>query len=200
MKPERAKNIWTYMVSARRFKLGVILMILAVLLSFISIYISIETVTQTYEWDAAEDEYLEPVNLYSPYRALSNNLSVSYYNGENATATVVVLGEDIDYDNPLHNFTVMGGESRELTLQENATFIKPYFEHGKMEMEYTVEYLSYPYALLFIPAIVLSFSGIIFIYGSYSNALDHMAEDIDRMDLPFHDYRSPVEEKEGKER
>lgn len=185
------------MVSTRRFKLGVIMMLLAVLLSFISIYITVEAVTQTYDWDAAEDQYLEPIRLYSPYGALSNNLSVSYYNGENASATVVVLGPDIDYDNPLHNFTLRSDDTTDLTLHENATFLKPYFDEGYMEMEYTVEYQSHPYSLLFIPAIVLSFSGIIFIYGSYSIALDRMAEDVDRMDLPFHDYRSPVDDEEG---
>ncbi len=203
MDKDKTKSVWTYMISSKNFKFGFIIMVLAVLLSFASIYVTVATVTQTYTWEAEEDDYhvYEPLWLYTAYEPKNNTLSVYYNNGVNHTAEIFIFTEG-EYEDPIHNFSLESGATKNMVIQEDAVRIVPYFEKGSLHLEYTIEYYSFPYSLLAIPAMVLTIIGIILVYRSYVDSLGQMIHDLGENVINkgnIDDYTSPVADQGNQE-
>ncbi len=172
---KRKPNIWKYLLGTRKFWYGFLIMVLAVLLSFASIYRTIDTYTQEVTWENGDqDNY---IGLFSAQEVKENNMHLSYRGSETIN---IIIYDGMDPDNELLNETLPpGGEySGEISSDAHTLIVRDY-STGVFEMRYTVRYYTHPYSSLSIPALLMVFIGLYFINKGYQDALDTMVEDLE---------------------
>ncbi len=174
---DSSPNVWRYLIGTRQFWFGFLAMILAVILSFASIYPSLETRETVMEFHGSSD--IKYARIAVPYNAITNELHLTYVGEGNIR---IVIREDLDLDKPpMERFTMNSPtDERYLDLPTDANwlFIEDFTGPGVVVMEHNVEYTGYPYSLLFIPAVILLIYGLFLINKGYKGALDLMVHDM----------------------
>ncbi len=137
---------------------GLILLILALMMSFVATY----TVSREKTWDyvLGKGEHVLAGEGLEGVTVLSRVLEV---NAENAT--LVVITEDMNYTIS-NNRTVLSLDS-DPTLR---------VENGKIICSYTVKWLEYPYSYISFPAFVLAIMGSYFAFRGYISFLGSLRE------------------------
>ncbi len=196
----RKPNLWRYLIGTRKFWYGFLIMLLAVLLSFASIYRTVQTDVQSYTWDGeTENNY---VNLIWRQDVQTNNMYLHYRGYE--TVNIIITDEVLGREDPLHNIRLQAGDEFNEEISPRAQWlIIEDFTHfeGEFEMEYTVEYYAQPYSILSLFALAMVFLGLYFISQGYQVALDNLVEDMrkaeERKGDELEDYKPPIMRKKG---
>ncbi len=186
-------NIWQYLIRNRKFQICFVLLVIAVLLSFASIYRGTNVITQEVRIDGTEDTYANYLFLNQPSEIISNNLRIEYVEwDEPENITLKLRGEGID-DDPI---PLQPGEVFEDSIDHNYTRVTgniPELEGKIVEIEYTVEHYDYPYYHLSLIAVIIIIGGIYLLAKGYRESLEALIMDLrkERYDDQMSDYKPP---------
>lgn len=182
------------LMSDRRFRYGLLALILGPVLAFASINVDVTTVNEagTYEW--SEDGMGKVVILPRVLDSLTNELEL-YFESE-STASITIVIEDISM-NETQRFDVYSHEGPyHFKLETNSRYmIIPHGTeyHGSvLEYDYTLEFYHQPYALLSLPAMASTVIGIYLIYSAQAIGLTvHFREESEDTGPQEKDYTPP---------
>lgn len=142
-------------------KIGVLLVLIAVLLSIISITNDVGTTTN--------EGVLEPDDsfYYIEWKesVINSTLDVKFVIDENSTDTKTATLNVTDRDfNNLQTINISDSEKKEIEIDTQARYIFPEFSEGEVQYTHEIVYYYQPYRLLSIPALILTIIGLVFSY------------------------------------
>jgi len=182
-------------------------MILAILLSFGSIYRTSGEHIQEVRW-SEDDETDRSVRLFHRGEIYYNNLHLHFVESESDENIFIRIYGRLDAadqeDNRLHNISVGQGEQRNQEIDSEARWVIPgRYDNGEfvgldegdvVDMEYTVRYYHYPYYPLALVALIAVAGLIYLLTRAYQDAYDKMVEDFEKVKME-EDYIPPQDKK-----
>ncbi|MFO8109984.1 MAG: hypothetical protein R6U17_05620 [Thermoplasmata archaeon] len=175
-------NTWKYLIHTPKFWYGFLAMLLAVLLSFASIYPTIETRTVAQEWERTDGDDMadNSFKLFRPSEIVGNNLYLFYEGDDSINITIYDSNwEHLDDE----ELTSTNNEYEEEIGRDASWLIFENFDQGKLQMEHMVEYRAQKYSFLAVIALLMTLVGMYLISKGYQTALDRMVEDLRYTDV-----------------
>ncbi|MFO7991872.1 MAG: hypothetical protein R6U61_06235 [Thermoplasmata archaeon] len=145
--------------------IGIVLILLAVLLSFISI--TNDIIHSTEEGVIKDGGYYfldyrdEAVNSTMNIEYVVNQNNTHNNTIENKTAAVNITDEHF---NTLHTLNMSADEKKSIDIDNNARYITANFSEGEIHYEHKIVFPYQPYRLLSIPALLMTMMGIVLFY------------------------------------
>lgn len=154
-------KVRNFLTRYKLLKMGMLLILLAVLLSFLSITNEIGEMTEQGIIDDGGYYYIE-------WRdgAINSTMKIEYvvdHNNtiENKTATINITDENF---NNLHSINVSAEVEKSIEIDNSARYITADFPDGGIHYEQRIVFNYQPYRLLSIPALLMTMIGIVLFY------------------------------------
>lgn len=171
-------KITNKMISMDKRKLSVLIIAIAFVLAFTSIEVekkesSIEGNIIKYPENDTYNKYFVILPKYLD--EIDNTLFLSYSSNNSVNATINIKDHDGDI---LRNVTISTDESENYELSEEAYYLSPSIEEGRVYYKYSVTYYSQPFSFLAIPAFILTIIGIyLFIHEQMRKSIEKKIEE-----------------------
>ncbi|MGM0511035.1 MAG: hypothetical protein ACQESD_07970 [Thermoplasmatota archaeon] len=164
-----------------KIKFGVMFLLIAVLLAFVSIHSEAKTYQSSYrtlEGRNPDDPLSGWESLEIKNSVINSTLFLEYTpDGENSSEEVEVEITDFTVDEN-RTITLDGDEPETVSLDDNAYWIVPKYNESEGNVTYRQEivYTIQPFSILTIPAFVLTIFGIIITYSGQAEFKAKLAE------------------------
>ncbi len=169
MSKNNRQKILKRTISTRRFKIGMIVLILAPILSFASINMNVVTVSEEghHEWSAQGGGKL--VRLPGALEPKSRILYIRFISSQNLSVTLTIEGAE---EKVVETIELQPSESITINLTNDSRYLiipsgSEYFG-SSVEYSYSMDYYEQPYSLLAFPAFFSTIIGIYLIYSSHT--------------------------------